>query len=332
MKDLVSILIPCYNGELFLDRCFNCLLSQTYSKIEIIFVNDGSSDNSETMADKYQFKLNQKGFIFKYIYQENGGAASAINTALKYVEGEYIMLYDVDDIIFSKAVESKVEFLKNNLDYDMVRNNGYYVNDSDLDNIIALFTDNSIEKNNEHIFEDLILGKTNNWTASFMVRTKSLFEHIQNKDIYISQFGQNLQIMLPVAYFGKSGYIDEPLMKYIKHNNSHSAFTNHDKKLKLMNGYEENRVEIIKQLDIPYIEKQRYFEMISTLYNRIRMSIAYEFHNIELLEKEYQALVDKNEITKQDKVLYKRAKNRYFDNLYLNYYRVINKLKRMVHK
>lgn len=332
MEGLVSILIPCYNGERFLDRCFNCLLGQTYSKLEIILVNDGSTDNSEKIIDNYKFKLREKGIIFKYIYQENGGAASAINTALKYVEGEYIMLYDVDDVIFPKAVEAKVEFLKNNLAYDMVRNNGYYVNANDTDNIIALFTDNPIEKNNQYIFEDLILGKTNNWPASFMVRTKSLFEHIENKDIYISQFGQNLQIMLPVAYFGKSGYIDEPLMKYIRHDKSHSAFTSYNKKLKLINGYEENRVEIIKRLDISEIEKQRYFEMISILYNRIRMLIAYESNDIELLEKEYKSLSDKNKITKQDNILYKRAKNRYFDNIYLNYYRVINKLKRMVRK
>lgn len=332
MKDLVSILIPCFNGEKFLDRCFGCLLDQTYPKIEIIFVNDGSSDNSENIAKQYGVKIEEKGFKFTYIYQENGGAASAINTALKYVEGEYIMLYDVDDIIFPDAVKLKAEFLSQNTDFDMVRNNGYYVNNENIDNLIGLFANTDEEKNNEHIFEDLILGKTNNWPASFMVRTEALFKHIKDKEIYTSQFGQNLQIMLPVAYFGKSGYIDKPLMKYIRHENSHSAFTSYEKRLRLMNGYEENRVEIIKQLDIPKEEKQRYFDMISILYNRIRMSIAYESNNIELLEKEYQALIDKNEVTKQDRILYKRTKNKFYDKMYSIYYRVINKLRRMLHK
>ena len=54
MRDLVSILIPCYNGEKFLDRCFECLLKQTYKTIEIIIVNDGSTDNSENIILKYK--------------------------------------------------------------------------------------------------------------------------------------------------------------------------------------------------------------------------------------------------------------------------------------
>ena len=54
MRDLVSILIPCYNGEKFLDRCFECLLKQMYKKIEIIIVNDGSTDNSENIILKYK--------------------------------------------------------------------------------------------------------------------------------------------------------------------------------------------------------------------------------------------------------------------------------------
>lgn len=332
MKDLVSILIPCFNGEKFLDRCFGCLLEQTYPKIEIIFVNDGSSDNSENMAKQYGVKIEERGFKFTYIYQENSGAASAINTALKYVKGEYIMLYDVDDVIFADAVKLKAEFLRKNKDYDMVRNNGYYVNEKNIDCILGLFSENLYEKSNEFIFEDLILGKTNNWAGSFMVRADALFNHIKNKEIYISQYGQNLQIMLPVAYYGKSKYIDKPLMKYIKNDNSHSNFINIDKKLNLMNGYEENRIEIIKQLDIPKEEKQKYFDMISSLYNRIRMSIAYESNNIELLEKEYKMLLEKNEVNKQDQILYKRAKNKFYDKIYLNYSRVVNKLKRMLHK
>lgn len=329
MKDLVSILIPCYNGEKFLDKCFECLLKQTYKNIEIIVVNDGSTDNSENIILKYKQDIEKKGFNFLYIYQENGGAASAINTALKHVNGEYIMLYDVDDIIFEDAVKEKAEFLINNPDYNMIRNNGYYVHNSNLDKINGLFSDGeNIE--NENIFEDLILGKANNWPASFMVRTESLFSHIKNKEIYISQFGQNLQIMLPVAYFGKTGYINKPLMKYIRHENSHSAFTSNERRLNLMNGYEKNRIEVIKQLDIPNEEKERYFKEIAILYYRIRMQIAYDTKNMELFKLEYEKLIKVNADNKSDKILYNRLKNRVFDKLYGLYSRSKNKLKSIV--
>ena len=331
MKDLVSILIPCYNGEKFLDRCLECLLKQTYKKIEIIIVNDGSTDNSENIILKYKKEIEKKGFRFLYMYQENGGAASAINTALKHVNGEFIMLYDVDDIIFEDAVKEKAKFLINNTDYDMVRNNGYYVNNSDLDKINGLFSDGeNIE--NESIFDDLILGKANNWPASFMVRTESLFNHIKNREIYISQFGQNLQIMLPVAYFGKTGYINKPLMKYIRHENSHSAFTSNEKRLILMNGYEENRIEVIKRLDIPQKEKEKYFKQIAILYYRIRMQIAYQTKDKELFEKEYDKLIKSGASNKQDKKLYYRTKSNVYDKFYSLSHRIVNKLKRGIHK
>lgn len=331
MRDLVSILIPCYNGEKFLDRCFECLLKQTYKNIEIIIVNDGSTDNSENIILKYKKEIEKKGFKFLYIYQENGGAAFAINTALKHVNGEFIMLYDVDDIIFEDAVKEKAEFLINNPNYDMVRNNGYYVDDSDLDKINGLFSDGeNIE--NESIFEDLILGKANNWPASFMVRTESLFSHIKNREIYISQFGQNLQIMLPVAYFGKTGYINKPLMKYIRHENSHSSFTSNEKRLRLMNGYEENRIEVIKQLDIPQKEKEKYFKQIAILYYRIRMQIAYQIKDIKLFKQEYDKLVKSGANNKQDKKLYYRTKSNTYDKFYSLSHRVVNKLKRGIHK
>lgn len=331
MKDLVSILIPCYNGEKFLDRCFECLLKQTYKNIEIIIVNDGSTDNSENIILKYKKEIEKKGFKFLYIYQENGGAASAINIALKHVNGEFIMLYDVDDIIFEDAVKEKAEFLINNPDYDMVRNDGYYVDNLDLDKINGLFSDGeNIE--NKNIFEDLILGKVNNWPASFMVRTESLFSHIKNREIYISQFGQNLQIMLPVAYFGKTGYINKPLMKYIRHANSHSAFTSNEKRLRLMNGYEENRIEVIKQLDIPKREKEKYFEQIAILYYRIRMQIAYQTKDIELFKQEYDKLIKSGAGNKQDKKLYYRTNSNTYDKLYSLLHRVVNKLKRGIHK
>lgn len=326
MKDLVSILIPCYNGEQFLDRCFKCLLNQTYENIEIILINDGSTDNSENIIKKYRKNIEKKAFRFLYIYQENGGAASAINTALKHVTGEYIMLYDVDDIIFEDAVKDKAEFLKNNTNYDMVRNDGYYVHNDNTDEILGLFSEGE-NTHNENIFEDLILAKANNWPASFMVKTETLFNHIENKEIYISQFGQNLQIMLPVAYFGKSGYINKPLMKYIRHRDSHSAFTSNEKRLKLINGYEENRIEIVNQLNISDKEKEEYFNKINILYYRQRMQIAYEMRDIYLFKQQYDKLIEENADNKEDKILYYQVKYKGYDL----YRRVINKIKRGLH-
>ena len=66
---LVSVIIPCYNGENFIDRCAMSIYVQEYSRIEIIFVNDGSTDKSEEIAKIYGKKLIKEGYIFKYIYR-----------------------------------------------------------------------------------------------------------------------------------------------------------------------------------------------------------------------------------------------------------------------
>ena len=141
---LISIIIPVYNTTKDdIKEAFDSLLNQTigFEKLEIIFVNDGSNDNSSKIAYSYKNKLEQKGYSFKYVYQSNGGAASAINTALKLVTGKYIMLYDVDDIIFRTAISEKVKFLEVNKEYDMVRNNGYIVNNNNIDEVLDGFGD-----------------------------------------------------------------------------------------------------------------------------------------------------------------------------------------------
>lgn len=68
---LVSIITPCFNGEAFIDRYFQSVLSQTYPNIELVFVNDGSTDQTETIALSYSSKLAAKGIIFKYLSQDN---------------------------------------------------------------------------------------------------------------------------------------------------------------------------------------------------------------------------------------------------------------------
>lgn len=304
MGSLVSVLIPCYNGERFLESCFNCLLEQTYKEVEVVFVNDGSKDNSEKLAIEYGKKLEEKGYIFKYFYQENAGAAAAINFALKKLTGKYIMLYDVDDIIMPTSIEDKALFLDNNEDYDMVRNNGYFVNLSNLNKNLNLFVTREEEKNNEHIFEDIILERTNNWPSTFMVRTDALFSHIPNKNIYESRFGQNLQIMLPVAYFGKSGFIDKPLMKYVKHDNSHSANTSYEREMELSDGYEENRIAVINMLDIDESIKNKYIDMIRKRFIKRRMYTSLTYDKKDILKKEYKALKEINFATKKDTLYY----------------------------
>ena len=85
MDKKVSIIVPVYNVENYLERCLNSLIEQTYPEIEIILVDDGSRDRSGVMCDEYKAKDNR----IKVIHKENGGLSSARNTGMQNASGEF---------------------------------------------------------------------------------------------------------------------------------------------------------------------------------------------------------------------------------------------------
>ena len=102
----VSIILPIYNVESYLDETFGSLLNQTLQEIEILAVNDGSTDQSETIIKKYM----QKDSRIKYFYQENQGQSVARNLALQHATGKYIYMMDSDDVL---AVSDALEICYN---------------------------------------------------------------------------------------------------------------------------------------------------------------------------------------------------------------------------
>lgn len=97
----VSLIVPIYNSEAFLRRCLDSLLEQTLKEIEIVCVNDGSTDKSEKILEEYASKHTKITVLKK----ENGGCGSARNMGIEYAKGEYIEFVDSDDILQIDAVE-----------------------------------------------------------------------------------------------------------------------------------------------------------------------------------------------------------------------------------
>lgn len=107
MNNLISVIVPVYNGELFLERCLDSILSQTYNNLEIIVVNDGSTDLSAKIIDRYS-KSDRR---IVAIHQQNKGVSSARNMGIRNSSGEFIGFVDGDDEI----LPDMYEFLLNNL-------------------------------------------------------------------------------------------------------------------------------------------------------------------------------------------------------------------------
>ena len=108
---LVSVIVPCYNCGKYLAETLDSVLAQTYSNWECIIIDDGSTDDSRQVAERYV----QKDARYKYMYQENGGVANARNNAIKVSAGKYILPLDGDDKISSEYVADAVSELKKDI-------------------------------------------------------------------------------------------------------------------------------------------------------------------------------------------------------------------------
>ena len=109
-KPLISIIVPIYNTAKYLPRCLNSIIHQTYQNLEIILVNDGSTDNSSEISEEYH----QKDSRIKLIYQKNQGLSAARNTGIKKATGDYLTFVDSDDEIMPKMIEKMLFALQSN--------------------------------------------------------------------------------------------------------------------------------------------------------------------------------------------------------------------------
>lgn len=107
--DLASILVSVYNKEKFLPKCLESLRNQTYKNIEIILVDDGSTDNSLDVCRHFG-ELDSR---IKVIHQENQGLCGARNTSLRNCSGDYIFFVDPDDYVDTSLVKDAVEAMEN---------------------------------------------------------------------------------------------------------------------------------------------------------------------------------------------------------------------------
>ncbi len=125
-RPLVSIIIPVYNGENYLEEAIQSALNQTYPNIEVIVINDGSCDNgaTERIAQAYGDKI-------RYFYKENGGVATALNLGIQKMKGDYFSWLSHDDLYYPNKIEKQIQVLSSkgsmttiiHSDYDLLNVN-----------------------------------------------------------------------------------------------------------------------------------------------------------------------------------------------------------------
>lgn len=117
---LVSVIMPAYNGGKYIRRAIESVLAQTYSKLELIIVDDGSTDNTASIIRAYEDPR------IRYIYQKNRGQAAALNRGLDLAQGAYITTLDVDDWFTPISISERVNFLDLHPEFGVVYGDGMY--------------------------------------------------------------------------------------------------------------------------------------------------------------------------------------------------------------
>ena len=218
-NNLVSIIIPVYNSERYLNKCIKSILNQTYKNIELIIINDGSIDNSGDLCDVYA----KEDLRVKVIHVKNSGVSSARNKGIEVATGKFIGFVDSDDYIEANMIETLVnEMYKNNVDIVLC---GYKRICKDSNKIKT--TINSSVYNQESITKKEFLNLFGNLFVDFYINylwnklyiTDIIKKSNINFDNSIN-WGEDLMFNLQyLGYCNNITIIDKRLYNYINYNN-----------------------------------------------------------------------------------------------------------------
>jgi len=162
MNPYISIIIPVYNAELYIEQCLNSIYNQTYTNYEIILVDDGSTDQSPKICDSLSQKNNQT----RVIHKKNGGAADSRNVGLSEAKGEYVIFVDSDDFWSERhCLEKLIAAINTYPKSDFIGFNlQYYWNDNKIQKWPQYGVDITGEKNKDELINKLI--KTGSFPVS----------------------------------------------------------------------------------------------------------------------------------------------------------------------
>jgi len=254
MNQKVSVIIPAYNSEKYVSRMLESVLNQTYSNVECIIIDDGSTDNTYKIIQQYKEKFDKKGKVLKLLNQENKGQAAALNLGLKQVTGEYLIWADSDDYFELDAFEAMVDSLDKNKDRDLVRANAVTRLEDNIKEIYEKREQKDYTQKN--ILDDYIIAKQDKIpTYIGIIMTRFSYFKEKNKGIEIdeSRVGQNLQMIIPITYNAKAYCLNKIVYNYIIREDSHSRTKKTTiQGIKKMLNSQKLRIRIIKKV----MEKQ----------------------------------------------------------------------------
>lgn len=301
----VSIITPCYNKENTLPRFLDSLLAQTYPAIELILVNDGSTDRTAAVIAAYRDRLQRGGIRLIYLEQENQGVSAAINTGLAHFTGAYLTWPDADDWLRPESLSRRVAVLNAHPEAGVVTSDADLVlagaEASPVGRISRFYPHTAERRQFFHCLnEDTIYIP-----GCHLVRRSAFLAAHPDRTIYPGRLGQNYQLLLPLYYTAERIFLNEPLFVYLISPDSHSrGFDTYEKCLARANGYEVILTETLKKIPLSPVERAHYQQFVTAKYARKRLSLAVKFRRREPLKTERKLLQLLNCYNSRDRIKY----------------------------
>lgn len=213
-KDLISIIVPIYNVKPYLRKCLESIINQTYNKLEVILIDDGSTDGSEKICDEYI----KKDSRIKVIHLKNEGVSHARNMGLNLMKGKYFLFIDSDDYIKNNMVENLYNnCIRYNCDVSIcnvikVDENGNTLFEPKYTNAISILNKNEFLKYlyNDSFINGYPINKLIKAKCTEKIRFDERIKHLEDWD-YLCRISKNIDT---VVYDGISYYY------YYVHRNS----------------------------------------------------------------------------------------------------------------
>lgn len=212
-QPLVSVIMPAYNGEKYIDRAIQSVLHQTYKNFELIIVDDKSTDNTlgeiEKISDS-RIKLIEN--------EKNRGIAYSTNLAIENSNGKYIALLDDDDEAFPERLEKQVMFLESNLDIDVLGGKTVYI---DAENSILKY--GTTPRRNPNLIKSILLFRCMDFMNSTVMYRREFIEknNIRYRDNCYGM--QDYKFYIDSSKVGNITTIDEYLLRHRLHDNNETA-------------------------------------------------------------------------------------------------------------
>ena len=272
MEELVSVIVPIYNVEKYLPKCIDSIISQKYTKLEILLVDDESPDRSGIIADEYA----KKDERIHVIHKKNGGLSDARNAGIDIALGEYIVFIDSDDYIHPQMISRMMDAVKNTSSdiavcaVKSVRENETEIMETGDDTLTVI---HDMEKRTEYFFGKHYVEFTVAWNklypAAYFRKIRYPFGKIHEDEFTTWKIFEMADRIV---------YIGEPLYYYVQRNESIMGGGFSEKRFYRLEAYDERLEYYLKS------DNHMLFEKVLFLYRIFLVRYAKQMQKLSMDE------------------------------------------------